>query len=393
MEKPAEVFAPEGWIEATAMEQFWSAVRLDTVVAAALMPDAHTGYSLPIGAVMMTEEYVYPSWVGYDIGCGMLAVELPDIRVGEVRRNAREIYERIANAVPMGFGSHQHSEPLPAGIAVGGVPPAIRDVWGEKAGFQIGTLGGGNHFIEIGGLDGHGEDSPAWVVVHSGSRGVGHRIASHYMALAAGPDRRPEGHYGLSTRRPEGLEYLDAVRAASHFAEHNRRRIAIEAWKQMAWVCGGTMSYAPSRVYDCTHNQVAGRPSIGLMLHRKGATAAPDGAHVVIPGNMRDGTVLGVGLGNPRGLASCSHGAGRRLGRNEARRQLSVESFHATMAGITGTVGPETIDESPDAYKSIGEVMRYQADLVTQTGMIVPVINLKSRDGGRGKRRKSDGEG
>ena len=389
-DKPTRIFAPPGGIDPAAIEQFNSAMALETTISGALMPDSHKGYTLPIGSAIMTDGHVFPSWVGFDIGCGMAGGIISGANPSDVRLAADEIHRAITDTIPTGFSGHAERQSV--ATSPEGLSDPARKVWCEKSPHQIGTLGGGNHFIEVGEF---GDDT--WVVVHSGSRGFGHSVAGHYMALAAGTDRPTEGNFSFAPDTDEWREYVACHGVATEFARENRATIArnVAALVRAIVAPGSLASIDPLfPVTDCVHNAVLLTPSARQAIHLKGATLASIGQTVLIPANMRDGVVIGHGLGNPDGMWSCSHGAGRLLGRNEARRTIGLDTFRDQMAGISATVCEDTIDESPGAYKPIADVMAAQAELVHQVGIIKPIVNVKSGHSGRGKnRKKQDGEG
>ena len=367
--KPIHVFAET--IEAEALAQFESAMAEPYAVQGALMPDAHTGYSLPIGAVVATEGVVLPAWVGYDIGCGMCAVPTTFARA-DVTRAAKAIFDRIYRDIPVGFEHNKKAvdwEP-PSGIEP---TPFVRDLLDRRARQEIGSLGGGNHFIEVG-VD---EGERVWIVIHSGSRNIGHKTASYYMRQAStlhtGEDRPREGHYGFETGSEWGARYIADMAFCLAFALANRREMMARVVAAIGRHADGDADW-PALI-NRTHNHAELKD--GRWIHRKGATHAEAGMMGVIPGNMRDGSFIVEGKGNPDALWSSSHGAGRVLGRNQAKRTLRLEDFQRTMMGIQARVKPATLDESPAAYKDIFEVMRQQEPLVTVRHHIRPLINIK----------------
>lgn len=362
--KPSKIYAVN--LEQSALDQFEAAMALDTVVAGALMPDAHTGYTLPIGAVIAVKDFVYPSFVGYDIGCGMCAVPT-DFKKKDIMDYATVIFNRIYREVPVGFAHNKrdtdwdwkdilHTE-------------ALANIFEKNGLKQLGSLGSGNHFIEIG-CD---ETDRVWVVVHSGSRGIGHSVASFYMRLASGDGKAREGHYGFSTNSVEGHEYLMDQQFCLRFALANRYELILRVLSAIQHYCGGVADW--QHLINRNHNHAEYKE--GLWIHRKGATHAEDGMMGVIPGNMRDGTFIVKGKGNPDSLCSSSHGAGRAMGRKKAQDLLTLDQFKTDMRGVAAMVGLETLDESPRAYKDIHEVMELQADLIEVQHHIRPIINIK----------------
>ena len=367
MEKKPRIYAEV--LEDTALEQFNSAISQPYVVDGALMPDAHTGYSLPIGAVVATEGMIMPAWVGYDIGCGMCALKLDGIDKDAVVEKAKDIFNHIYECVPVGFNISDFE----TNYSNDGLTNKGKEI-SEAKNYKraLGSLGGGNHFIEIG----HDEDDNVWVVIHSGSRGVGHGIATHYMKLAHPEGKAKEGHHGFPVDSQEGKDYIQDMNWGLEFALTNRKRMMekiVGAITQELDISCYELDF--SGLINRNHNHVTERD--GMWIHRKGATHAEEGMMGVIPGNMRDGSFIVKGKGNPESLWSSSHGAGRVMGRKQAKREVNFLAFCETMDGITALVEEKTIDESPFAYKNIFEVMKLQKDLVEVVAHIKPLINIK----------------
>ena len=354
-------------LEATALEQFNSAMEQDFSVKGALMPDAHTGYSLPIGAVVATDGMILPSWVGFDIGCGMCALRT-SFKSADIEQNGKAIFDEIYKRVPVGFAVHQH--PVDCDLDPDDLAELGRKAFDKRKGFRgIGTLGGGNHFIEIG----KDETDTVWIVIHSGSRGVGHGIATEYVRLADPDNKVRDGHHGFLVDSDDGQAYINDLRWSLKYALANRKQMMHAITAAIHQHCEGGVDWG--HLINRNHNHAEYKD--GLWIHRKGATHAEDGMMGVIPGNMRDGSFIVRGKGNPDSLFSSSHGAGRVLGRKQAKCELDVEEFKSTMQGVTALVGEDTLDESPMAYKDIFEVMRLQADLVDTIHHITPIVNVK----------------
>lgn len=368
--KPYKIYAEV--LESGAIDQFVNCMSLPDVVQGALMPDAHTGYVLPIGAVVATEGTIYPSFVGYDIGCGMSATKL-NLSAGDIEGFEKDIYEAILAHVPVGFtknSTQQASEATPFCDALGkNYTDTVRDIigYGPQC---LGTLGGGNHFIEVG-CD---EKSDLWIIIHSGSRSVGHGIATHYMQVAAG-DGKAEDAHALKIGTQEAIDYIKDMDYGLRFALANRQLIAQRTMRAIAQVIG-VNNLQPLEFINRNHNHA--EYTEGRWIHRKGATHAEKDMMGVIPGNMRDGCFIVRGLGNPDSMSSSSHGAGRVLSRRKAKEQISLEQFQESMKGIpAATVGQSTVDESPFAYKDIFKVMELQEDLVDIVHYVRPLINVK----------------
>lgn len=375
-DKPYKIFA--NMLEEEALRQFESAMQQPFVVKGALMPDAHAGYSLPIGAVIATDGVVVPAWVGYDIGCGMCALPT-SFDANAVRSNARAIFDDIYKSVPVGFCHNQSDTEWPEGeqLPRTAATQAIFDKNGLR---QIGSLGGGNHFAEVG-VD---EIGMVWIIIHSGSRGIGHSVASHYMRLASGDGKAREGHFGFSVNSQHGRDYIADMQFCLALALENRREIAGRIESSIRQHCNGTGNWSLLINRNHNHAEAGMIPSPDnlnsdelVWIHRKGATHAEDGMMGVIPGNMRDGSFIVRGRGNPDALWSSSHGAGRVLGRKEAQRTLSMAKFELAMIDVVARVDVSTLDESPYAYKDIFSVMQQQSDLVEVVAHVRPIINIK----------------
>lgn len=366
--KPHTIYSDA--IEGKALAQFFDALKQDWAVKGALMPDAHAGYSLPIGAVVATEGVVVPAWVGFDIGCGMIAVRT-SFDAAEVRTNAKAVFDNIYRDVPVGFAHHKTSTQWADGDAMP-KSDALRSILGKKGTADLHTLGGGNHFIEIGA----DEQDHVWIVIHSGSRGLGHSLATHYMKVAAGDGKAREGHYALSVDSPDGRDYITDLAFGLAYALENRRGMIERIGKVMARrLSAGEVLW--DTLINRNHNHAELKD--GLWIHRKGATHAEDGMLGVIPGCMRDGSFIVRGKGNPDSLFSSSHGAGRVMGRADAKKTLDLATFKKEMEdrGIQAKVDESTLDESAGAYKNVFEVMAMQRDLVEVLHHIKPMINIK----------------
>lgn len=367
--KPYKIYAEV--LESGAIDQFVNCMSLPDVVQGALMPDAHTGYVMPIGAVVATQGTIYPSFVGYDIGCGMSATKL-NIGSDVLRAYAKQIYTAIQGEVPVGFSKNANEQITEAATWQGTLDVKHSEMIKDFVGYGpmcLGTLGGGNHFIEIG----EDEAGMGWIIIHSGSRSVGQKIAEHYMKIAADGGKAEEAH-ALGTNTIEGVRYIADMEYGLQFALKNRQLMTHRVIRAISGVIGRRVT--SSEFINRNHNHAELRD--GLWIHRKGATHAEEGMMGVIPGNMRDGCFIVRGLGNPDSLYSSSHGAGRVLSRRKAKEQITLEQFEESMKGVwAATVGQGTIDESPFAYKDIFKVMELQEDLVEIVHYVKPIINVK----------------
>jgi tRNA-splicing ligase RtcB len=382
LNKPIHIYGEE-YIEHGAFQQFYSAMELDWVRQGALMPDAHQGYTLPIGGVVATDGVVVPAWVGYDIGCGMCAVPT-NFDTDRLKLHAKEIFDAIYVKIPVGY--ERNKRPV-TWREYGELPKTewFNNMFYEKGGLkQLGTLGGGNHFIEVG----TGQDGTVWVIVHSGSRNVGHSTATYYMREASfihtGKRKAREWHYGFQDGWAEYEAYIMDLKVCEAFALKNREEIIRRVVEVLQIFDAGDGAIADmDNLINRNHNHIEFDNDHGI-IHRKGATHARTDMYGVIPGNMLDGSFIVRGLGNPDSLFSSSHGAGRILSRKKAKGlkengepMIPMEDFVQVMDGITAKVDEGTKDESPFAYKDIFTVMDLQRDLVEVVDHIKPFINIK----------------
>lgn len=372
--KPYTIFADS--LDGGTIDQFTTAMQHEAVLMGALMPDAHSGYSLPIGGVVLCENMVFPSFVGYDIGCGVSTTKT-SFRPEDIINNANAIFDAIYGAVPTGIGNKNITyQCVSLDSAEHNATDVVKNHFKSTGMFQLGTLGSGNHFIEIGST----EFGEVFVTVHSGSRNLGHTAASHYMKLASNSSTAKEGVYGLDANTQAFRDYMADMKFCLVYAEINREIIlqhVIDCLCDIIPTVSNMGFPVKNRVYiNKAHNFVETTPE-GHFLHRKGATIATKDTLGVIPGNMRDGVYVVAGLGNPDGLDSCSHGAGRTMSRTKAKDKISLEDFADSMQGIKAKVTEGTKDESPFAYKDFDHVMELQKDLCKVLYHIKPLINIK----------------
>ena len=371
-------------VDKETLEQFKNCYSEDFVVAAALMPDAHLGYAAPIGAVLKTKRFVVPAWVGFDIGCGLIAIKIKsEGLVGKIRENQNKIYSQVMKKIPMGVGNYNEIKNITEKtkktfkdlLEKFEKKPHDRNILNYlKTGAikQIGTLGGGNHFIEIGADE---TEKEMWLVIHSGSRGVGHSVAKKYMISASGSKNKNdyEKTFPLDSASEIGKEYLNVLEFGLDYALLNRLEMAYKIIGVLNEVLGKNLKY---EVWvNKNHNHAVYEN--GFFVHRKGATPAKKGERGIIPGNMRDGSFLVLGKGNRKFLNSSSHGAGRSLSRKDARKKYTMEQFVESMKGIKGNISSKTLDELPMAYKNFSAVMDAQKNSVKIIKHVKPVINWK----------------
>jgi tRNA-splicing ligase RtcB len=361
----------------------------------AVMPDVHAGLGATVGSVIPTVGAIMPSAVGVDIGCGMMAVRTT-LRASDLPADLKPIREAIERAVPHGRTNHGGRGDKGAW----GNPPApVVEAWSRlEAGYraivaeypridrgptieQLGTLGTGNHFIELC-LD---ERDQVWVMLHSGSRGVGNRIGSDFVELAKREARRwflalPDPDLAYF---PEGTEHFDGYLSAATWAQEYaaaNRELMLDAIVGALTRSGRLPAFElEGERVNCHHNYVARESHFGksVLVTRKGAVRARLGDLGIIPGSMGARSYITRGLGNAESFTSCSHGAGRAMSRTAAKKAFTLEDHARATAGIECRKDADVIDETPGAYKSIDAVMNAQRDLVEVLHTLRQVVCVK----------------
>ncbi len=322
-----------------------------------VMPDVHAGKGCAVGMTMTISDCVAPGLIGPDIGCGMTV-----FKVGGRRPELQKLDKTIREAIPAGCGLrtkiHRFSEQIDLKTL-----NCSRHIQEEKAMRCIGTLGGGNHFIE---LD-QSRDGSFWLIIHSGSRNLGAGVANFYQKAAF--DSCPEGTpYELAYMSGALMaDYLHDIKIVQAYAELNRRAIASDIVKRMKWDV--------ELAFSTVHNYV----DADCMVLRKGAVSARQGEQLIIPMNMRDGCLLCVGKGNREWNESAPHGAGRLMSRAEARQRFTLSQFKKEMDGVySSSLSHDTIDESPMAYKPMEQILAQIGPSVEIKEHIRPVYNFKA---------------
>lgn len=351
----------------------------------ALMPDAHLGKGATVGSVIPTLEAIMPAAVGVDIGCGMIAVRTQFTREQLQGRSLAPLRQAIERAVPLSAGHDNRrvsptAEPRVAELEElakrSGFDPAT---YAARWRVQLGSLGSGNHFIEVS-VD---ETGSVWMFLHSGSRGVGNRIATHHIGVAqrlAQQQRTPLPHRDLAyltEGTPEFDRYLRELRWGQHFALLNREEMMDRVARQLGEFLGEPVQEL-ERI-NCHHNFTEKETHFGkeVWVSRKGAILADAGRPGLIPGSMGTASYVVEGLGNPLSLNSSPHGAGREHSRSAARRMFTRAQLRKAMAGIEYRDTDAFIDEIPAAYKPIDQVMADAADLVTIRHTLRQLVNVK----------------
>jgi tRNA-splicing ligase RtcB (3'-phosphate/5'-hydroxy nucleic acid ligase) len=385
---PVKVYTGE--VESAARQQLVNISRLPIVhhhVAA--MPDVHLGIGATVGSVIPTVRAIIPAAVGVDIGCGMMATRL-SLTANELDETSlKKVFAQISRDVPVGFG--QHSDRDARTDAAKHFQKGLKKILEKHSGIQkrigrnsswahqLGTLGGGNHFIEVC-LD---ESNGAWVMLHSGSRGIGNAIGSYFIELAKKDSEKHQ--IALPDRDlayfPEGAQhfddYVDAVGWAQDYARANREEmmdLVVEALHR---------HLPPFEVTDeavnCHHNYVEREFHYGahVWLTRKGAIRARAGELGIIPGSMGARSYIVRGKGSAESFDSCAHGAGRRMSRNAAQKKFSIQDLKAQTEGVICRKDRGVLDEIPGAYKNLDEVMANQSDLVEVVHTLKQVLCVK----------------
>lgn len=344
-----------------------------------IMPDSHQGYGMPIGSILATQGVVVPNAVGVDIGCGMCAMrtDLQEISTEELKKTlgiARKL-------IPLGF--NWHDEPQDESwMPTGHEELTVVNRGYPKARKQVGSLGGGNHFIEIQ----RGSDGYIWIMIHSGSRNLGYSVAKYYNHAAIKLNERWHSEVTknielafLPIETQEAKDYIAEMNYCIEFALANRKLMMSNMTLALKEVMG---AFDNDEIINKAHNFATWENHFGqnVMVHRKGATRAFEGELGMIPGSQGTSSYIVRGLGNPQSFMSCSHGAGRKMGRKQAQRELDLEAEIALLNDrgvIHGMRHAKDLDEAVSAYKDIDQVMANQQDLVEIEVELKPLAVLK----------------
>jgi tRNA-splicing ligase RtcB len=355
----------------------------------AVMPDVHLGKGATVGSVIATRGAIIPAAVGVDIGCGMMAVrtgytasDLPD-DLGALRHS-------IERGVPVGNGPGGNHREVPSAVSSRlraglydrflKIKEKYKKITGEKIDHQLGTMGGGNHFLEVC-LD---EEQRVWVMLHSGSRGIGNKIGSYFIEQAK-EDMRvhfinlPDKDLSYLAEGTEHFnDYVEAVGWAQDYARINRELMMGEALKTLSFALL-KKSFVTDTAVSCHHNYIQKENHFGanVWVTRKGAVSARQGQYGIIPGSMGTRSYIVEGKGNPESFTSCSHGAGRRMSRTEAKKTFTLEDHIKAVEGVECRRDADVIDETPGAYKDIDAVMAAQTDLVSVKHELRAVLCIK----------------
>ncbi|WP_326635193.1 RtcB family protein [Nonomuraea fuscirosea] len=384
--RPLRMWAEPETVDPQAMQQLRNVANLEWVHGVAVMPDVHHGKGATVGSVIAMKDAVSPAAVGVDIGCGMTAVKTT-YKDSQLPDNLAYLRGKLEQAVPVGFGHHKR--PVDPGNVHGMKTAGWAEFWKdfddlapavharrERAEAQMGTLGGGNHFLEVCADD----EGWVWVVLHSGSRNIGKELAEHHIGVARGlshnqglVDRDLAVFLG---RTPEMDAYRRDLFWAQDYARRNRSLM-------MGLVCDVLRRHLPNITFEqpisCHHNYVAEEryDGVDVLVTRKGAIRAGSGDLGIIPGSMATGTYIVKGLGNSAAFNSASHGAGRKMSRNKAKKTFTVKDLQEQTAGVECRKDSGVIDEIPGAYKDLESVMAAQTDLVQVVAHLRQLICIK----------------
>jgi tRNA-splicing ligase RtcB len=391
---PIKAWAQE--IEAGALEQARHLAQLPFAFQhVALMPDVHQGYGMPVGGVLAARDTIVPNAVGVDIGCGMIA-RRTSLRVEQVLAPHRgrgtvltAALGAIMRAVPVGLrpgGSHKTAQVwnLPDEFApvIEGAPVPLARAW-ERSAFQLGTLGSGNHFIEVQA----DEADRVWLMLHSGSRALGKAVCDHFNAEAVALNRGEGSSVPpawqlahLRTDAPLGRRYIQWMSLCLAYAEQNRALMMERVAGALESAAG---AFAVEEAIQTHHNYAALERHFDqeVWVHRKGACRAREGELLIIPGSMETGSYIGRGLGSAESFQSCSHGAGRTMSRGAARKartvQDMIESMNRKGIALATHKVESVLDEAGHAYKDVESVMAQEADLVEPVHRLRPLGVVK----------------
>ncbi|MFD1657280.1 RtcB family protein [Streptomyces caeni] len=385
---PIRMWADPATVEGAAMQQLRNVATLPWIKGLAVMPDVHYGKGATVGSVIAMRDAVCPAAVGVDIGCGMSAVKT-SLTANDLPGDLSRLRSRIEQTIPVGRG--MHDEPVDP-VRFHGVATSVwDDFWGrfgsvaeavrfrqERATKQMGTLGSGNHFVEVC-TDTTGA---VWLMLHSGSRNIGKELAEHHIGVA----QRLPHNQGLVDRdlavfvadTPQMAAYRNDLYWAQEYAKYNRtlmmallKDVIRKEFKKANPVFEPEIS--------CHHNYVAEERYEGmdLLVTRKGAIRAGSGEYGIIPGSMGTGSYIVKGLGNEKAFNSASHGAGRRMSRNAAKRRFTAKDLQEQTRGVECRKDSGVVDEIPGAYKPIEQVIEQQGDLVEVAAKLKQVVCVK----------------
>ncbi|MEU2156803.1 RtcB family protein [Streptomyces sp. NPDC019396] len=385
---PIRMWTDPATVEDVAMQQLRNVATLPWIKGLAVMPDVHYGKGATVGSVIAMRGAVCPAAVGVDIGCGMSAVKT-SLTANDLPGDLSRLRSKIEQAIPVGRG--MHDEPVDPGRVYGFPTSGFGDFWSrfdyvadavkfrrERATKQMGTLGAGNHFVEFC-VD---ESGSVWLMLHSGSRNIGKELAEHHIGEA----QRLPHNQGLIDRdlavfvadTPQMAAYRNDLFWAQEYARYNRA-VMMGLFQEVVRREFRKARVTFETVISCHHNYVAEERYEGmdLLVTRKGAIRAGSGDFGIIPGSMGTGSYIVKGLGNEQSFNSASHGAGRRMSRNAAKRRFSTRDLEEQTQGVECRKDSGVVDEIPGAYKPIEKVIDQQRDLVEVVAKLKQLICVK----------------
>ncbi|WP_431035806.1 RtcB family protein [Streptomyces sp. P6-2-1] len=385
---PIRMWADPAEVDPGALDQLRNTATLPWIAGLAVMPDVHYGKGATVGSVIAMRDAVCPAAVGVDIGCGMSAVRT-SLTANDLPGDLSHLRSRIEQAIPVGRG--MHSSPVDPGRLHGYPTAGWDDFWArfgtvaeavrfrrERAGQQMGTLGSGNHMIEFC-LDSEGQ---VWLMLHSGSRNIGKELAEHHIGVAqALPHNKGLVDRDLAVflaHTPQMAAYRKDLYWAQEYAKHNRA-VMMGLFKDVVRKEFKKAKPVFEQEISCHHNYVAEEryEGVDLLVTRKGAIRAGSGEYGIIPGSMGTSSYIVKGLGNEAAFNSASHGAGRRMSRNAAKRRFTLKDLQEQTRGVECRKDAGIIDEIPAAYKPIEQVMERQRDLVEVVAKLKQVVCVK----------------
>lgn len=372
-------------IESEARTQLENLANLPFIFShIAVMPDVHAGKGSTIGSVLATRGAIIPAAVGVDIGCGMSAVKLP-FKIDIFGDSLKELRHSIERSIPVGFQQNRNvTERMETRFQAILTATSLNRDLRYKALHQLGTLGGGNHFIELC----YDQNQQAWVMLHSGSRHLGKSLADRHINTAKGVMKQyfidlPDPDLAYFVQNTEEFDhYIADLNAAQNYAKFNRQEIMMRVLKDISYFLfkedRGEKNLTEFRV-DCHHNycQMEHHFNSNVWVTRKGAVSAKEGEWGIIPGSMGAKSFIVKGKGNKMSFQSCAHGAGRRMSRTRARNLFTLEDMEQQTHGVECRKDKNVIDEIPGAYKNIDDVMNHQKDLVDIFYTLKQVLCIK----------------
>ncbi|WP_336113995.1 RtcB family protein [Streptomyces sp. PTD9-10] len=385
---PIRMWADPATVEDVALRQLQNVATLPWIRGLAVMPDVHFGKGATVGSVIAMQGAVCPAAVGVDIGCGMSAVKT-SLTANDLPGDLSRLRSKIEQAIPVGRG--MHDAPVEPGQFHGLATAGWGEFWGrfdgvaeavkfrhDRAVAQMGTLGGGNHFVEVC-VDTSGS---VWLMLHSGSRNIGKELAEHHIGVA----QKLPHNQGLVDRdlavfvadTPQMAAYRNDLFWAQEYAKYNRA-LMMALLKDVVRKEFKKARPTFEQEISCHHNYVAEEryEDMDLLVTRKGAIRAGSGDYGIIPGSMGTGSYIVKGLGNEHAFNSASHGAGRRMSRNAAKRRFSTKDLEDQTRGVECRKDSGVVDEIPGAYKSIDQVIDQQRDLVEVVAKLKQVVCVK----------------